>query len=120
MRGGKLIRCSTMAAALVSLGALSAAPAADLPRIVSMNVCTDELLRSVADPEQIVGLSRLSRNQPSEGQARHFSVLSGGAEDVLALKPDIVLASTFDKRATRELLKQHGVHVVEFPLPRNL
>ncbi len=33
-----------------------------LPRIVSMNVCTDQLLLTLADPEQILGLSRFSRD----------------------------------------------------------
>ena len=33
-----------------------------LPRIVSMNVCTDQLLLTLADPDQILGLSRFSRD----------------------------------------------------------
>ena len=36
------------------------------------------------------------------------------------LKPDIVLASLFDKRATRELLKAQGLRLAEFSVPRNL
>jgi iron complex transport system substrate-binding protein len=93
------------------------------PRIASMNVCTDQFLIKLADPEQIVGLSRFSRDgwqSPVAGDARRFAVLSGGAEDVLVLRPDIVVASLFDKRSTRELLKAHGVHLAEFAVPRNL
>jgi iron complex transport system substrate-binding protein len=93
------------------------------PRIASMNVCTDQLLTKLADPEQIVGLSRFSRDgwqSAVAGDARRFPVLSGGAEDVLVLKPDIVVASLFDKRSTRELLKAHGLHLAEFAVPRNL
>ena len=47
-------------------------------------------------------------------------MLSGGAEDVLVLKPDIVVASVFDKRATRELLKANGLRLAELAVPRNL
>ena len=47
-------------------------------------------------------------------------MLSGGAEDVLVLKPDIVVASLFDKRATRELLKAKGLHLAELAVPRTL
>ena len=46
--------------------------------------------------------------------------LSGGAEDLLVLKPDVIVASLFDRRSTRELLKANGLHVVEFPVPRNI
>jgi iron complex transport system substrate-binding protein len=98
------------------------ARAAGLPRIASMNVCTDQLLVPAADPEQIVGLSRFSRDgwQTSAGDVRRFPVLSGGAEDLLVLKPDIVVASLFDKRSTRELLKDNGLRLAEFAVPRNL
>jgi iron complex transport system substrate-binding protein len=101
----------------------SAAFAASAPRIVSMNVCTDQLLLSLADSEQILGLSRFSRDSWQSfaaGEARRFPILSGGAEDVLVLKPDIVVASLFDKRSTRELLKANGLHLVEFTVPRTL
>jgi iron complex transport system substrate-binding protein len=100
-----------------------AALAVSLPRIVSMNVCTDQLLLSLADPQQIEGLSRYSRDTGESfaaGEAHRFPILSGGAEDVLMLKPDVVVASLYDKRTTRELLRQHGVHLVEFSVPRNL
>jgi iron complex transport system substrate-binding protein len=93
------------------------------PRVVSMNVCSDQLLLTLADPEQILGLSRFSRDawqSWAAGDARRFPVLSGGAEDVLVLKPDIVVASLFDKRSTRELLKAKGLHLVEFTVPRTL
>jgi iron complex transport system substrate-binding protein len=104
----------------VSNGAVSAT---DLPRIVSMNVCSDQLLLTLADPEQILGLSRYARDgwqSWAADKARRFPVLSGGAEDVLVLKPDIVVASLFDKRATRELLKAKGLHLAEFTVPRTL
>ena len=49
-----------------------------------------------------------------------FPKLSGEAEDVLVLKPDIVVAGRFTKRATRELLKEKGLRVVEFDAARSL
>jgi iron complex transport system substrate-binding protein len=86
-----------------------------------MNVCTDQLVLALADPEQILGLSRFSRDGwQSLGDARRYPILSGAAEDVLLLKPDIVVASLFDKRSTRELLKEKGLRVAEFAVPRNL
>ncbi|MGN1290135.1 MAG: ABC transporter substrate-binding protein [Bradyrhizobium sp.] len=93
------------------------------PRIASMNVCSDQLMLSLADPDQIIGLSRFSRDawqSWAAEKARSYPRLSGEAEDVLLLKPDIVVVSLFDKRATRDLLKAHGLHLVEFTVPRTL
>src|SRR6202163_3687163 len=100
-----------------------ASSAIGLPRVVSMNVCSDQLLLTLADPEQILGLSRYARDgwqSWAADKARNYPILSGGAEDVLVLKPDIVVASLFDKRSTRELLKAKGLHLAEFAVPRNL
>src|SRR6202041_1735616 len=94
-----------------------------LPHIASMNLCMDQLLISLADPEQILGLSRYARERFesfSADDARQFRVLSGGAEDILQLHPDIVVASLYDKRSTRELLKEKGVRLAEFAVSRNL
>ena len=101
----------------------NAASAAGLPRLVSMNVCTDQLLLTLADPEQILGLSRFARDGWQAGKVAdiaRYPVLSGAAEDVLVIKPDIVVASAFDKRATRELLKAKGLRLAELAVPRTL
>ena len=116
----RLVQSLVAVATLALPGALSAA---NLPRIVSMNACSDQLLLTLADPEQILGLSRFSRDgwqSWAADRARRYPVLSGGAEDVLVAKPDIVVASLFDKRSTRELLKANGLHLAEFTVPRTL
>jgi iron complex transport system substrate-binding protein len=88
-----------------------------------MNVCADQLLLTLADPDQILGLSRFARDgwqSPGMPDTGRYPALSGGAEDVLLLKPDIVVASLFDNRSTRELLKAKGLHLAELAVPRNL
>ena len=126
MRGylGCLSR-SIAVAALVTFGGGAVAPAlaTTLPRVASMNVCTDQLLIPLADPEQILGLSRYSRDRFESwaaDDAHRYRILSGGAEDILVLRPDVVVTSLFDKRSTRELLKQKGLRLAEFAVPRNL
>jgi len=109
--------------ALLAFAISGSASLAAGPRIVSMNVCSDQLLLTLADPDQILGLSRFSRDgwqSAAAGDIGRYPILSGGAEDVLAAKPDIVVASLFDKRSTRELLKAKGLHLAELAVPRNL
>jgi iron complex transport system substrate-binding protein len=110
-------------AVVVALQCLPAAAAGSHPRIASINVCTDQLLLALADPEQIVGLSPFSRDAArswAAAEASRHPRLSGEAEEVLVLKPDLVVASAFTRRATRELLKDKGVRVVEFEVARSL
>jgi iron complex transport system substrate-binding protein len=107
-------------AAIVGIGPASAA---DAPKLASINLCTDQLLLALADPAQILGLSPYARD-PARSfaavEAAHYPKLSGEAEDVLELKPDVVLAGRFTKRATREFLKAQGVTVVEFDPARSI
>lgn len=101
----------------------AAARATDLPRIASINVCTDQLLITLADPPQILGLSPYARDPArswAAAKASQFPRLSGTAEDVLILQPDVVVAGRFTKLATRQLLKDKGFHVVEFDSARPL
>lgn len=92
-----------------------AAPAK--PRVASINMCTDQLVLALADPEQIVGVSHLA-HEPSLSfywqRAKGQRTLSGKAEDVLPLKPDLVLTATFIRSHTRGLLVLQGLAVAEF------
>jgi iron complex transport system substrate-binding protein len=109
-------------AALTLLFAFSEAQAAG-PRFASINLCTDQLLVTLADPDQILGLSPYARDPARSWdavKAAQFPKLSGEAEDVLVLKPDVVVAGRFTKRATRELLKEKGLRVIEFNPARSL
>lgn len=113
-----------MLAALAAISVLTApARAAELPRVASINLCTDQLLITLADPGQILGLSPYARDPArswAAAEAARYPILSGEAEDVLELKPDLVVAGRFTKRATRELLKAQGVKVVEFDAVRSI
>ncbi|WP_342358941.1 ABC transporter substrate-binding protein [Terrarubrum flagellatum] len=105
-------------AALAPLGVAHAQQRTAAPeRIASINLCTDQHLLSMAAPTQIGGLSPYARDAVRSWfakQAAGYPTLSGGAEDVLVLQPDLVVAGRYTKRATRELLKIQGVRVEEF------
>ena len=69
--------------------------AARLPRIVSINPCIDAVLMQVADPAQIAGISHYSQDPRATSiplaLADRFHATSGTAEEVVALRPDMVL-----------------------------
>ncbi|WP_438276748.1 ABC transporter substrate-binding protein [Nitrobacter sp.] len=112
-----------LAAAVLTLTLAAQAQAAGLPRVASINVCTDQFLMTLADPAQIVGLSPYSQDAArswAAAEARTYRRLSGEAEDVLTLKPDVVVAGLYMKRATRELLKRQGMRVTEFDIARSI
>ena len=103
------LREGAFSAALTSLllVAVHHAALAEAPRIASINVCTDQLLLALADPQQILGLSPYSRDAVRSWAAKDaakYPRLSGEAEDILVLKPDLVVAGRVTRRATRELL----------------
>ena len=107
----------------LTVGIVTPAHAAGLPRVASINLCTDQLLMTLADPVQIVGLSPYSRDAArsyAADEAKKYRRLSGEAEDVLMLRPDVVVATQYTKRATRELLKQQGMRVVEFDVATSI
>jgi iron complex transport system substrate-binding protein len=106
----------------IAVTATTAATASG-PRIASINLCTGQLLITLADPDQIVGLSPYARDKARSWmatEAARFPLLSGEAEDVLELKPDLVVAGRYTKRATRELLKRQGFKVVELDAVRSI
>jgi iron complex transport system substrate-binding protein len=90
------------------------------PRVASINACTDQLLWALADRGQIAALTRFSGDagfSPDAAAVRDSGVrlIQGGAEDVLKLKADMVLAGSFTRAVTRERLARFGLRVETFP-----
>ncbi|PZA13043.1 ABC transporter substrate-binding protein [Rhodopseudomonas palustris] len=115
------LRCGQLALLIGLFGLLSSPVFAASKRIASINMCTDQLLIALADPEQIVGLGPYARDPRLSWlaqEAERFPSLSGEAEDLLMLAPDVVLAGRYGKRATRELLRTQNIPVEEFDVPR--
>ena len=93
------------------------------PRIASINMCTDQLLLDLARPERIAGLSPFARDTArswAAQKAQTLPLLSGGAEDILMLRPDLVVSSRFMKRETRELILANGIRLETFDVPRSI
>lgn len=85
------------------------------PTIVSLNPCADAILAEVADPQQILALSSYSRDPRSSSMdvrlARRFGTTRGTVEEVLALRPDVVVDSTFVAPATAQAYARLGLRL---------
>jgi len=91
-----LLLWGLMAGALT--GSASAVPART--RVVSLNLCTDELLLELAEPAHILGLSPLSTDCAESVRceaARAYSVQRPDGENLVATHPDVVLDGTWHR-----------------------
>lgn len=84
-------------------------------RVVSMNLCTDQLAMMLAAPGQLVSVSVVARDPLSSVMyrtAERFPVNHGLAEEIFAQRPDLVLAGTYSSVASVALLRRLGVEVL--------
>lgn len=91
-------------------------------RIVSFNLCADQLLLALADPGQIAGLSPYAINpllSVMTDNAAPFPRLDWDAESVVNLAPDLVLGGP-SHRPIHAMLSAMGIRVVDVELIRNL
>ena len=85
-------------------------------RVMSINQCTDQILLALLPPDRIVSVSWLSRDAQASLMAREAArvgINHGLAEEVLRQQPDLVLAGTGARPATRAFLKRLGYPLVE-------
>lgn len=94
------------------------------PAIVSLNPCADAVLAEVADPAQILALSHYSRDPRASSMdlatARRLPMTGGTVEEVLALRPDVVVAGTFLPPATRAAFERMGIRVHAFAIENDV
>ncbi|MEM7068000.1 MAG: ABC transporter substrate-binding protein [Pseudomonadota bacterium] len=105
-----------MGALIIGVPNLASAEAAP-KRVVSMNVCTDQLAMMLARPGQLYSVSWLAADSGISvlsDQTGDLVLNHGLAEEIFLMKPDLVIAGTYTTRATVNLLKQIGMRVEEF------
>jgi iron complex transport system substrate-binding protein len=103
-------------AALAANGDWAVAATAAPRRIVSFNICADQLVVALADPGQIAGLSPYAADPTLSAvaeEARAFRRIAWHAESTIPLDPDLVLVGPRDRSATQRLLSALGFRVVE-------
>ena len=90
------------------------------PTLVSLNPCSDAVLAEVADPGQLLAISSYSQNPASSSmdpaKARQLRAVSGSAEEVLALRPDLVISDQFLPPSTASALASLAIPVERLPI----
>ena len=112
------VRLSRIISCVAALFMGSAALADSPPRrVVSLNLCTDQLALLLADPGQVISVSKLAQDPRSAAMAQAAQDLptnTGAAEEIVLLEPDLVLAGTFTTQATVQMLTRLGYRVELF------
>src|SRR5882724_6189329 len=97
-------------------------------RIMSLKICTDELLLDLVPPplpgekSRIASVTFLSREAAGLKywpQAANIPVNHGRAEEILSTQPDLILTDPFMAPALRPLLAKTGAKIIEVPPAEN-
>ena len=94
---------------LAALVAIASPALAKPQRVVSLNLCADELALRLADPgvvKSVTWLSQDPRNANMAAEAAALPANDGHAEEALAYDPDLVLVGPFADPASIALLKR--------------
>lgn len=109
----------SLTAAALFVAALVAPAHASPQRIVSLNLCIDQLLIDLVPRERIAGVSYLAADPTLSASPEKFAglpLLKGASEEVLTLAPDLVLAGAYTTGATVDLLRRLGLKVAIVPI----
>ncbi|WP_373875325.1 ABC transporter substrate-binding protein [Methylobacterium trifolii] len=109
-----------MVPAALGASAIAAELRARPEHVVSMNLCADELVLRLADRSQVAAVTYLAsdrRGSTVATEADGIPVMRGLSEEIVVLKPDLVVAGAFTTRVTVGLLKRIGFPLLELDVP---
>ncbi len=111
------MRRQSVAVLLIGLLVLLSAPlaAAKPARIVTMNLCADQLVLELADPGSVLSVSALAADPTLSNVTAKAGRLPrnfGRAEEVLQYEPDLVVSGFYLESRTNAMLERLGVPVM--------
>ncbi|MFA7255866.1 MAG: ABC transporter substrate-binding protein, partial [Candidatus Omnitrophota bacterium] len=108
---------------VVNVNAANPDPRASSPqRIVSINLCSDELLLRLVPPERVAALTKFSADREVStiaSQAKDIKKIQGGIEDVQACGPDLLVGGKFSHKETLRFFSRSGIPVLTLGVPKN-
>ena len=110
-----------------ALWAASTAPPAKAPavpqRIVSINLCADQLVLALADRSQISGLTHNATDTEMSGEAAKahgLPLLSNSAEQILAIEPDLIVGMPASRSAALRALPEQSYPLLDLDTANTL
>ncbi|WP_245999089.1 ABC transporter substrate-binding protein [Paracoccus methylarcula] len=104
---------------LAALSLAVATPLAAAPqRVVSMNLCADQLAMLLAGDGQLISVSDLAQDPRISAMAETaagYPVNHGRAEEIYLLRPDLVIAGQFTSGPAVQMLRRLGIRVEILP-----
>ena len=111
-------------AALWAASASTPAKAPAIPkRIVSINLCADQLVLALADRSQISGLTHNATDAEMSGEAAKASglpLLSNSAEQILAIEPDLIVGMPASRSAALRALPEQSYPLLDLDTANTL
>lgn len=98
-------------------------PQNELPKIMSTNACTDQLVLYLAEPQQILSLSHYSKDNISSAfaeMAKKYPSNHGEPEEIIKYRPDIILTSSFERDGSLSTIEKLNIKTSAFNVPSNL
>lgn len=99
------------------------APSGAPKRIVSLNLCADQLVLALADRDQIAGLTRNATDLQMSAEAtraRGLPILGTSAEQILAIDPDLVVGMPARRNAGFAVLKAQKYRTLDLKTANTL
>lgn len=97
---------------------------ADLPkRVVSLNLCTDQLAMAYAEKGQLIAISAQGGDPALSAAAKDaepYRKLKGQAEELLELKPDLVLMGEGQDAALKAWITDQKIPLLEIGVPNSV
>lgn len=97
--------------------------AAPPKRVVSLNLCSDQLLLMLADAEQVASVSHLAREETSSfvaSQALEYPANHAQLEEIITLQPDLVLTAPYTNPRLITALQHLGFELYPLTLGNHL
>ena len=107
-----MLACVMSLVAFAPVAGAGAAP----QRIVSLHLCADELLLRLAAPGTVHSVTWLARDPTLSSvasEAQSIPINRGLAEEIVPLRPDLVIAGRYTTRTTIAMLRRLQVPVLE-------
>jgi iron complex transport system substrate-binding protein len=109
---------------MLLLGACARPPGGGGGGIVSTNPCVDSVLIRILPASRIAAISHYSQDPSATSLpltvARRFHATAGTAEEVIALNPDLVIASTYTPPATQAAYARAGLKTLLLGIPDSI